>query len=72
MRPRSLSGELSSLRAATDQSWLPVVDCPLFVRVLVRTGPNQNRGHVQNRPGFWAVNWEESVLLPPLAGLENR
>ena len=46
--------------------------CPLFVRVLVRTGPNQRRAHVGNEASFIGANWEGLVPLPPLDGLENH
>ena len=49
-----------------------IQDCPLFVRALMRTDPNQRLGHVQKRPGFVGTNWEEPVLLPFMTGLENH
>lgn len=38
---------------------------PLFVRVLVQTGPNERLlGHVQKKPIFIGVNWEGLAPLP--------
>ena len=46
--------------------------CPLFVRVVMPTGPNQRRRWSLRRPGFIGVNWEELMPLPTRQGLENH
>jgi hypothetical protein len=48
------------------------VDCPLFVRVRVQTGPNERQCNDQKKASLIGVNWEEPMLLPTRNGLETH